>query len=550
MRIRQFLVAVVAAAAFQTVSSDSFGQPTGVFSQTVEDGDTVRPLTAQELAQLKDPLARLILAVNPGTIELSDIENLIQPDPSMRRTFVVDEEIKDFSQPQSRRAVIDFLGSNGGINLATENVMLSVFFNSSGFPPITEVEALAWDQENGDFNYYKLDGSGGSGMSWKFRGSSRNVDELSPDDRRDSCFGCHINGAPIMKELLFPWNNWHSFKSEATYLTPLSSPQERWPVVADPHMNTLSGGDALELAIISRIKRFNDRRFGRLARNVGSGEFFVADARRLLRPLFETTEINLASAQQRSGMHPLSNLNLPGPSQEVRLPNSFFLNAGVIGGGGGLNGLGITAATKFTEIAVVTANEYRDLIVNSGLRIRRNGGSSLPGDTDFAWLTPEASFIDSQWVDLLVERGAITKAFAAAVMAIDLEQPILSQSRASLLGFVPEDYRFGANPQHPDALTEAVVQSIINAAPPTGSPEAELAALLASSDPVAVLRQRAEAYRDRVANDLEPGSATRSTKLGELLELLNQRRTKAREETAPSGSVGNVIEFPALFPRL
>jgi hypothetical protein len=143
-----------------------------------------------------------VLAVRPDVVKLIDIEALIlgtNPAPSAgRRLFVVDEEIKHPHQGQSRRAVIDFKGTTGGIQLDGK-IMLSIFFTSAAVPEIADVEAWGFDDQNGVFNYYKLDREGHTrpAMSWKLRASSDRADNLSAEARAGTCLRCHTSGVPV-----------------------------------------------------------------------------------------------------------------------------------------------------------------------------------------------------------------------------------------------------------------------------------------------------------------------------------------------------------------
>ena len=80
--------------------------------------------------------------------------------------------------------------------------------------------------------YYKLDRQGASPgqQVWKIAATSRNVDALSPDQRSGTCLACHANGVPVMKELLFPWNNWHSDRLARDLLDKSGPAELRWPV--------------------------------------------------------------------------------------------------------------------------------------------------------------------------------------------------------------------------------------------------------------------------------------------------------------------------------
>ena len=106
-------------------------------------------------------------------------------------------------RPATRRAVIDFTGTNNGVNLGA-NLMLSVSFSSDGIGQIVDIEAWAWDETNGVYNYYKLDRAGTApNLTWKLRATSKDADLKTAAQLTGSCLGCHTNGAPIMKELLF-----------------------------------------------------------------------------------------------------------------------------------------------------------------------------------------------------------------------------------------------------------------------------------------------------------------------------------------------------------
>ena len=328
------VLAALIAAAWMAVSA----QPaTVLLLKQDRDGAPAQNLSAAELSSLGDPLFNLVLKKHADVTSLTAIESLIQPDPAMRRTFVVDESIADPRTGQSRRVVLAFSGQNGPENLDT-NVMLSVQFSSGSFPDDQRfIEGLGWDNHRGRYNFYKLDRTGTPDMrlSWKFRGSSDDADLLSVADREGTCMACHINGVPVMKELLLPWNNWHSSASPATYLTAAAAAATRWPVATDGHLQQLGEAEELETSILAGLTQFNTRKLNRaLARedatgNVAidaSGMSKVKEGRRLLRSLFQATEYNIISARQKSGLHAVAG-SQPGTGQPVSIHPSFFLNA-------------------------------------------------------------------------------------------------------------------------------------------------------------------------------------------------------------------------------
>jgi hypothetical protein len=492
----------------------------GLVDKQLRDGEKPTPLTPAELAELGDPMFVLVLRDNANVTSLREVEDLIQPDADGRKIFVVSETIINPARDQNqvRRSVITFSGSNRG-QVLDNNLMISVPFGQAQFPDNPSlVEVWGFDRARGRFNYYVLNGSP---LSWKFRGSSEGADLLSANAREGTCLACHINGGPLMKELTRPWNNWHSDVSPATYLQPASSPDVRWRVAQSPRFkDRLDQAENLQVKIEAAIRQFNTRRVtGALERGPDGSEVIdaqgrakVRQGRRLLRPLFETTEINLASSEQKSRLHPLPQVSAQGPDLPVVIPDSFFLNAQLIGQGG----LGIARARQFSQVARVSPQEYRDLIAQTNTRLFRQ-----PGDADFAWLVPEPSRIDNDMVDRLLRAGVVSQEFVAAVQAIDLETPVFSRQRASLLRFIPDEFLFrrlgGTTPPPPpsgprDDLTEAVIAALQASNPSANSPAGRFLQLLRGIDlqnpdspqnPRKILEARVNAYHDRVKAALE-----------------------------------------------
>src|SRR5262245_859652 len=126
MTKRMWAAAAAVLACSALLGGHALGQAAQVFFQAVDDGD-IRPLTPEEKQGLQDPFFQLVLKNNPGAVKLSDIEGLLQPDATQRRTFVLDEEIRDPALGQSRRMVLAFDGANGGIKLDNNGVVF-VFF--------------------------------------------------------------------------------------------------------------------------------------------------------------------------------------------------------------------------------------------------------------------------------------------------------------------------------------------------------------------------------------------------------------------------------------
>lgn len=368
---------------------------------------------------------------------------------------------------------------------------------------------------------------------------------MTPTQRNGTCMACHINGAPIMKELLIPWNNWRSFETNGptSYLS-RNSPIA-WPVASNHHLaESLRGAESLEGMIIGSTQRFIKRQVNNHIKRTASGspesnnagEQTILNGKLLLRHLFVTTEVNSISSRVPSGLHPFPRKVDVGPDRKVPIPNSFFLNANLIGGqsipGFEMNGLKITGSQSFSSFATVSADEYKKLIEDSNVSL---GGKR--GDAFFAWFGPEPSLIDSVAVDELVRAGILTPEFVAAVLAVDLETPVLSAKREELLELVPDQFLFqplvtGANPltsdRHPDALTSEIVASLESMSGLT-DPQSRFLANLKSDDPVGGLRDKVNEYATRIRTQLSD-AASRPAELRRLHDLLIQRRREVNAD--------------------
>jgi hypothetical protein len=474
---------------------------------------TPQVLSDADRAKLKDPLFQLVLKDHADVTTLAGINKLLNP--VSQDVFAVDEHMADTAAKvgdslAQRRSVITMKGVTNNQTL-DQNVLFSVMFNSAQFPTPNFIEAMGWDENSGSFNYYKLDQfKGESTATWKFRGNSKDADTLSAASRQGTCMQCHINGATVMKELQFPWNNWNSTSSIAPYLT---SGNASWPVVntVNSPLKNLKGAEDLEADTIEpAISRFNQRRIDTLKSSDGT---MIVDAKRLLKPLFMTTEFNLGSSRMESSLHPFTKSG--NTSSHINLSNGFFLNRDLL------------ALLKFDSINFFSANlslqDYEHLVRQTKTTL--NG--QQPGDTNFAWLVPEASFIDTDWVLKLVlsKQNIVPRAFALAVLAIDLENPVLSIDRARLWSdkVLPAQFKIGPN----NDLIPQVVKNLEALKPAIGTPEAKFLQLLRQPDTVeATLQSQVSQYskRENTLLDDKANPADRSREWIRLYKLALQRR--------------------------
>lgn len=474
-----------------------------------QDNAPPQPLTDVERTNLKDPFFQRVLNQPAPPTTLPEIHKALNS--SKQEVFVVDERIKDANQkPGGSAAVRRAIVTPQGPGLDSQNVMFSVAFTPEKFPTENFIEVMGWDDSQSRFNYYKFDKSGGEATpSWKFRGSSQDADRRSVESRKNTCMQCHINGGPVMKELFLPWNHWHSFSDVIAYLEPGNS---SWPIAkaSNSPLRNLAGAETLETAtILPTITRFNERRINALT---AANRQSITDARRLLKPLFVTTEFNLISSNTLSPFHPLA----PAPSnssQTVNVPPSFFLNSAL------LQGLEIFPNFEFANLS---GRDYAHLVQQTKTSL----DSKQPGDTNFAWFVPEASFMDTDFVKQLIDRNIVPKNFVAAALAVDLENPILSSDRAKLWTdkIIPAQFKIGAQ----NDLIPQVIKNLTALNPPPGTPEATFLQLLRSPNAVDTLKQRVEQYvsRERKRLDLRDGATakTRSDEWIRLYKLSLQRK--------------------------
>ena len=208
----------------------------------------------------------------------------------------------------------------------------------------------------------------------------------------------------------------------------------------------------------------------------------------------------------------------------------------------------MAAARGFSNVAALEAGEYENLIRSRNVRL-----GAAPGDTNFAWFVPEASFIDNDMVETLMQSGALTPEFVAAVLAIDLRTPVFSD-RPALMSFLPGSYSFtpladGADPlaenRHPDDLTQRVIQTLEAQSPAAGTDAAEFLSILKMDDPRQALATEIDAYLAELRADLSKDDpARRAAKIDELYDR-HQERWLRLANTRPTG---NIIEAAELIP--
>lgn len=512
------------------------------------DQSTPAPLSPELRAELDDPFFRIVLEPHPDAISLNAVIALMtEGGLSGFETFVVGEQIgrpeKAFSTVEAqrcgqpvRRTVISF----DGFHKPTQTALDSNAFISTFITPERQVgplEVLSWDESQGTYNYYKMEGG-----TWRLRNRSSEIGTGDQATLNSGCLACHVNGGPIMKEFSFPWNHWHSFKFDARYLkagNPLT-----WTIGRDPLLQPQPGqAEELEEIIASSLQRFTSRLIEQQIATAADGSVTITGVKDLVDSLFKPTELNLVSSPEISGLDGggLSDRN-PRPMQ---IPDSFFVNVMQMRDIDLpiFQGQPLVTSVFVPGTLGVSLQEYEDLLQTFDIETQ-----CMPGpDTVFAWFGPEPSEFDRRMVERLTRRGVIDRDLVAAVLAVDVGEPLLSEARASLLDHVPDEISAGSEIALAATL-RAAIEASLAAVTDADKTEAErdFATLLADDNAVSALNDRVEALRNDVGQALDPADpAKRQATLRDLYQRLIDDRQAF--ETRPISAAQ--AEFPGLFPE-
>lgn len=267
------------------------------------------------------------------------------------------------------------------------------------------IELVSWDPAKGLYDFYELIGDGTRGR-WFYRGDSADVLAdlvelwLGPEPgkprfgTRLRCSGCHMHGGPIMKEVAPPYNDWWRRRR----VLPLGG------LVPDRELGAIMAGLVDASVLWSGVR-------GGLERLVASPGFRrVLQGRSLrerLRPVFAPVEVNLDS----------DDVPVDSTRPWVSIPSAFFVDPWLA-----------SAPLRLDRGA------YLGLLAETGTRFPESGGP----DADHAWLTPIKGFGDRLLIEAAIADGLVDSEWVADVLAVDLERPFHSPTRAALLRLLPE----------------------------------------------------------------------------------------------------------------
>jgi hypothetical protein len=362
-----------------------------------------------------DPLAKLLLAGDPCPANVFEFRaRLLKAGAKIRTAFVGNRGFHNPAEGSfSMFEIVSGRLTPGGLEVADGEFFFGHFTARNGNKLFANqapgdgdlmVELIVWDPQKKLFNFYEVLGDGQTGR-WFYRGDSldiqadiqslhRQLDANRPQfGRRLRCSGCHSAGGPIMKELTLPHNDW-----ETTRQLPLANMKPdgelaqilKGMVDADELAKSVNGG----LLKLTESNRFQE---GKKALSL----------QEQLRPLFCPVELNL-----ESDLAPLDD-----KASQLRVPAAFLVDPRLAQGS-------VTIARAQYDAALGALNAA----FPEGPQRR---------DADHGWLTPVKAFSDTLAVESLIKQGLIDQEFVSDVLAVDLTNPLFSNSRCRLLRLLP-----------------------------------------------------------------------------------------------------------------
>jgi hypothetical protein len=332
------------------------------------------------------------------------------------KTRVVTETAQLADMPTSYRLVT----TRQCADRAEHEILFSLFGVRAGATSLpTGVEIIAFDKEEGVFNYYETDGE-----EINFFGNSRDMKQGAQGNTR-RCAGCHTGGGLVMKELDTPWLHWEGHTD---------TPGAAELVTANADLGTKASGSNMESLTNAGNRAWNAARVDFLLER--------GSARDLLEPLFCTVEVNIDNGA-----------DFPDSKMSSIKADSIL----------------DPKLKSFGSISIENDDYIAQMATN---------GQQVPGftepDTIFAYAFIERAKADINFIDMLVDRDIITEEFMKDVLAVDLTRPIFSDDRCGLLQAIPQDFEAGDGKSA--ELAEAVKSALAMEQP--GSPGGDLRANL------------------------------------------------------------------------
>lgn len=380
----------------------------------VEGIDTcVVPMAEAEIeAKLQDPFAVNVLRQGkfPNSVDaiVADLSTLglTQTSYLIGEGGQVPTSVAPRDAPRNLRYVVTW-----GPSTSSAQILLSAAAGGdSGFHQV-----ISWDPESLKYNFYQLIpqvNSRSAPVVWSWAGDSPMA--RAPETVGVGCFDCHHNGVVIMKELQVPWNNWHS---ERATIAPSVVPEA---VANEALFKNKSGAQVLEQAIQGGFQTYYQNWLRARFDNQG-GTIQLTDVPAMLRHVTTNTTLNLQSSLIQSRLSDTS-----GGQKDVSLPVDFLVWDSVLGTMLGLD---------YTRPTVIFArNAYDKFVTDHEFRLVQTTrpGYSEEGSTYFATFVPSPPAEDVFMISQLRSANIVNDKMIAAVLLVDLANPVFSTKRDSL----------------------------------------------------------------------------------------------------------------------
>jgi hypothetical protein len=323
------------------------------------------------------------------------------------------------------------------------------------------------------------------------------------------CSGCHTLGAPIMKELDAPHNDWWTTARKLN-LGPFSLSSGTSPLDSAHVAGSLFRNAADASNLSKQVKATIDRLVAARSEAVPSG----LTLKHQLRSLITTMEMNLVSDSA-----PLND----SARTSIEIPQDFFVDARLVG--------------DRRPISVDKAI-YGKALAKVGSRFAEGETPGLV-ESHHAFVVPARSHIDNRIIDALIMRGVLDDELVADVLAVDFSTPVFSGVRASLFKLLPNQAKDAAD------LRWQLIVALKNRAPQTQVARELLTNLTDPGRTAEVLQKAARAYRDtcvQAAGELDA--------VVDWLTIASQRRREVTAADTAQHPDGQITEprFRHVFP--
>jgi hypothetical protein len=293
---------------------------------------------------------------------------------------------------------------------------------------LTPLEVMALDDTTGLYNFYKFFSTDKGVTILRVErtadgqvndiilapGAKKPVRQPSKKDdgtKTQRCYGCHVNGGPLMNEIHDPWTNWVSFRKSDLPLDKMSG--ETLSIVSEAvpspttHRSSLAKG--LEDALTAGMREYV------IGKGAGYGQAVLQSKQpgtvlRLLRSAFCETDLNYTSA------------------------------------------FDTVPVEVFFDPAAIAAASPQPPVVNQG--------------EPFPTLMPVRSEMDKRIELFLVKGGFLSQNTRQAIRLLDDEKDIFSDTRCSVADTLPKV--LPPNAQDVDAAVRKAIGDASNKAVPAG----------------------------------------------------------------------------------